>query len=263
MFSYTKYFILPLFFVAHLSQTAEQDGKQKEPASSTAESDIAVKEPLNRELMQAATCSNVEQVRSLIEQKANVDYIDRLFAQSCLLATASPKVAKALIDGKANVNLVINGESTLHIAVSCPAGGRPDIIKMLLENKANVEASDSDGMTAIHKVRHLDYLQLLLEHKANPIAQTPKGNTPIHTIALRAWSEAKDPEIIQRLIEAKVELNGKNSEGKTALHFAFERKNRGLANTLLQVNASMLIKDKEDISPLDIAFNNMQMTSKK
>ena len=64
-------------------------------------------------------------------------------------ANGRPRCVEALLRGNANVNLVTTGQhtSSLHVATR---NGHVEVVKMLLEAKAHVNAQDKLLKTAIH-----------------------------------------------------------------------------------------------------------------
>jgi len=66
------------------------------------------------------------------------------------------------------MNTCYNKGSTALISAS--TGGHLDVVKTLLENKANLEIKSIEGYTALiwaSRSGHLDIVKTLLEHKAN------------------------------------------------------------------------------------------------
>jgi hypothetical protein len=87
-------------------------------------------------------------------------------------------VAKLLLANKADVNAKAkNGSTPLHLAA---AKGNKDIVELLLANKADVNALDSEGWTPMHSATtwgHKDIADLLSQNGGNdPLA--PKTPTP-------------------------------------------------------------------------------------
>jgi ankyrin repeat protein len=87
-------------------------------------------------------------------------------------------VRRLLLEHKAAVNATDSeGNTPLHSAAfKCHA----DVVRLLLEHKADVKAADSDGDTPLHLAAscgRLDVVRLLLEHKANikAVARLPRS----------------------------------------------------------------------------------------
>jgi len=257
MLSFKKYLVIPLLFVSHLSKAADQAAPdQQESAPQAVEFSLSEQEKVNQELMKAVETDNMPEAKKLIESKADVNYID--WTYSCLLSATSKAMADLLIEHKANVNLAIGNESTLHRAVEKMDS---DLVEILLDNKADIDARNSDQNTPLHGACDEQTSQLLLDRKADPNAENKRKNTPMQVIANKGNGSIYGLEIIQQLIEAKAAVDHKNNKGKTALHIAFEKQNKDLARCLLTAQASMIIQDNVGVSPLDISFKNMRIAS--
>eukprot|EP00052_Salpingoeca_macrocollata_P019603 m.162916 g.162916 ORF g.162916 m.162916 type:complete len:108 (+) comp21019_c0_seq2:60-383(+) len=60
-------------------------------------------------------------------------------------------------------------------------GGHTNVVRYLLSNGAQIDATDADGQTALHYACACDrpeLVQLLLRHGANPCVQDSEGNAP-------------------------------------------------------------------------------------
>ena len=80
----------------------------------------------------------------------------------------SISVAKFLVENGANVNYIDKeGNTALHLAVQC---GCEPIVKMLVENGANTQIENREGKMPIHVAFRYGYFRLI------PILQTPEIN---------------------------------------------------------------------------------------
>ncbi|GFR20690.1 ANK_REP_REGION domain-containing protein [Trichonephila clavata] len=87
------------------------------------------------------------------------------------------QVVKVLLEGKANVNLKDRqGYTSLHIASQF---GRTQIVEDLLKDKINIDVQDKYGKTPLYyavKYEHIKIVKLLLEKGADPAyAHKPKA----------------------------------------------------------------------------------------
>ena len=95
-----------------------------------------------------------------------------------------------------------------------------DLAKLLLDNGAAVNATDSDHCTALHVAMKYerpqdDMVHLLLSARANPNAQNAKGSTPLHFAAAHGHTSH-----VKLLLGASANANAQNHKGQTALVFA-------------------------------------------
>jgi ankyrin repeat protein len=147
-----------------------------------------------------------------------------------LIANQDKKKITNLINNKikSNPKIDINmqdndGDSPLHIAIFL---ANYDIIKILLENNANVNLVDKWGQTPIHRLyfclNNIDLfkiLELLINHKCNFNKQDVNGNTILHlTLKQLIKLNIKTNNILKKFI-LKLKLlipnNIKNNENIT------------------------------------------------
>ena len=95
----------------------------------------------------------------------------------------------------------------------------PEVIKVLLQIKANSKAIDSIGCHAAYMAAYcgnLDALKILIEKDGDLIdLKGLKGETP-----LIAASILGNVDVVKYLVEEKANANLKDNEGKTALQHA-------------------------------------------
>jgi ankyrin repeat protein len=92
-------------------------------------------------------------------------------------------------------------------------------LRALLQQGADVNAPQGDGMTALHWAAELgdaDLAAALLKAGANPAAETRIGrHTPLHVAAKGGY-----PLVARALVEAKASVSATTSTGAAPLHFA-------------------------------------------
>lgn len=106
-------------------------------------------------------------------------------------------------------------ETALHLAC------RNDyfaMVKLLVESKATVDATNINDDTPLMLASHVDVMEYLLDRKANINKQNKEGWTALmHVVAERAPLDA-----VQLLLERKADLGLKNSRRETAFDLAIE-----------------------------------------
>lgn len=94
----------------------------------------------------------------------------------------------------------------------------PEIIQMLLDAGADIEARDSHGATALISAAfnsNPGVTTNLLAAGANIAAEDDNGATALHFAALN-----NGPPVLTQLMDAGADLYGEDSDGKTAFDYA-------------------------------------------
>ncbi|KAJ2968814.1 hypothetical protein NQ176_g8996 [Zarea fungicola] len=109
---------------------------------------------------------------------------------------------------------------------------------------------DDDGRYPIHwaaSSNTLDIVVLLANQSTfDPDVQDESGWTPL----MIAASVPEGQAVLNVLVKAGADVNGKNNSGQTALHFVASKKNLDTARLLLDNKASTRVKDKRGQYPL-------------
>lgn len=251
-------------------------------------------------LLFAAREGCVECVRVLAAARADLDLVDAESQSPIVLALINGHVdvAAALIAAGADVNVADRvGRTALYAAVdlhTVPASNRPapretddklsslDVIKMLLERRADVDAAlraalpyrtkldrGGDGVLGAGttpllraaKAGDIPVIKLLLEKGADAKAATRNGVNGVMMAAGVGTREedmtgrSKTPQdavdTIQLLAAAGTDVNGADSQGRTALHGAAMWGLTDVIRLLHQKGANINAMDKRGLTPLD------------
>ncbi len=169
-------------------------------------------------------------------------------------------------------------------------------IEMLIEAKADVNAKDKDGNTALHRAiyhRNSQSFYMLLDAGADMLVKNESGETPF-SMALRNHSgstllnrmiekgvlkeykaRAEDPDAMLDLLNRAVDgtsdshyiirhilaevdnINAQVDKGRSPLHSAASRNHEHLVATLLErPEANINLRDRRGRTPLYIALSN-------
>jgi ankyrin repeat protein len=148
-------------------------------------------------------------------------------------------------------NMLWNNGTALHSVVNY---GRFRAAQMLLDAGADVNmVTDNDMTPLISMIRIgrfglnevLPIAELLLDAGVDPDHQDTQGRTALHY--------AEDGELITLLIERGADVNVQDDEGQTALHRAVSRKNSDVVAVLLENGAEADLQDHQGRTPLDLA----------
>ena len=139
--------------------------------------------------------------------------------------------------------------------------GKVEVVNLLLEKGADVNARAKDGATPLHlavKRGHVLAAKLLFTKGANLTAKDAEGNTPVHLA-----SELYTTEMVKALISMGVMVNQKNESGWTPLHLAANKGKIEVVETLIAAGADINAVAGKGWTPLAVAVNcgHLQLTT--
>lgn len=150
----------------------------------------------------------------------------------------------------ANSRIRVNGGNKVLIPILITSNEK--IVKLLIENGADVNAQDHLGWTALHKSvvnNHEKIVMILLKNGANVNALLRITNeTPLHKAI--QWNCEK---IARILIENGADIDAQDSLGSTPLYLASMGKHPKIVALLLRRGANDQIKNKRGENPSDAA----------
>ncbi|CAD0009218.1 ankyrin repeat domain-containing protein [Flavobacterium chungangense] len=131
---------------------------------------------------------------------------------------------------KSNPDLInsLNENKTSPLILACYRGNI-EVAKFLIENVKNINYNSDMGtalMAATYK-NQPQLVKLLLEKKANPNATDANGIT-----ALSLAVQFKNTELVKLLLEHKADKTIKDNQGKTAFEYAVFSQNEPIINLL-------------------------------
>jgi uncharacterized protein len=158
-------------------------------------------EILHYQLMAAASNGDVGMLSNLVNQGIDVNRRfggDGETALHRASAYGRTNAAQFLLTHGADPN--INDATGLTPLLSASYHGYLDIVSMLIDRGANINAPEKDGMfTPLHEATmkgHTKIVEFLLAHGANPMAKTKDGRTAFD------WARAEGREDVLRAFEA-------------------------------------------------------------
>lgn len=174
-----------------------------------------------------------------------------------LLAIKSPivesriNIMKLLIDNKANINYTDeNGFNPLNIAIE---SGDMELTKFLITNGANVNGLMQDGVSLIGYAiaqNNMDLLQILIENGANVnyTGGDSWANTPLQTASRLGLDN-----VVRILLTRNADINAVDINGNTALHTAALNSQLSVVKLLLEKNPNLDIQNKVGNTALHLA----------
>ncbi|CAB3376638.1 Hypothetical predicted protein [Cloeon dipterum] len=204
-------------------------------------------------------------VQELLRRGANVNSKCQKGKTALHVAVSinNPEIVEILLDNGAAVNAQDNEKRTaLHClaAKSYPAAG---ILQKLLEHSADLHLKTLNGASALHLAamwnEKPDMVKILLEKGARVNAQDDAKRNALHYAA----RFNPDPEVVHQLLEKGVDINLKTSHGETALFLAVKYNPvRGIVLNLLDHGAKVnkIIRNDKECAA---AFHRMHINAFK
>jgi ankyrin repeat protein len=183
---------------------------------------------------------DMDLIETLLAKGANIDAVD---AQGqtplhCAIIDGQTEIIKLLLSRGANVNIkdFQYDHTPLHYAVTFRYGCKPEIINLLLEHGADIDAVDKKGLTPVCwacYANHKEAFNLLISKGANVNLQNAYGATLLHLAASRG-----DGDLVKILLSSRAKLDIKDNDGKTPLDLALQQKHTETAD-LIMVNGGI------------------------
>ena len=204
---------------------------------------------------------DLETVKSLVRHNPRLikatgkDEEGRIGSTALHIATAEARkeVVKLLVERGANVNAVDTFDHTpLHEAV---LKGNVTIIAALLAVKAvNVDAKCKHGMTPLllaARAGKAEIVKLLCDRGADLEAKDPRQMTAL------MWAAASGhTSVVETLVEQKADAHARDKPGFTALHFAAERGHADVVRVLADNGADVDTRSDDQLTALHSAAQN-------
>ncbi|KAI1425207.1 hypothetical protein F5Y12DRAFT_784860 [Xylaria sp. FL1777] len=156
----------------------------------------------------------IETLRLLHRYGADLEVRDHIGRTPLLWAATNSNIelARFLLENKANVGAANNrGRTALHLsAESNDEENRDEMVKLLLHYNADPEATSDGGWTPLHNAAQSGYLSvvaLLLGTKAKVNAELSNGMTPLH------WAAFNGFEDIVKLLLTRPDVNTAKKDG--------------------------------------------------
>jgi ankyrin repeat protein len=155
-------------------------------------------------------------VQILIDAKMDVNVQNNTGRTPLMYFVKNLEVSKLLIESGADLaKKDCIGNTASHLACK---KGEVDVVQLLIDAKADVNAQDNAGQTPLMWVKKGLVVKLMIESGADLQVKDDKGNTALHY----AWE--KEADVAQILVDAKADVNALNNMGRTPLINYLEKK---------------------------------------
>uniref|UniRef100_A0A667XE13 Ankyrin 1 n=1 Tax=Myripristis murdjan TaxID=586833 RepID=A0A667XE13_9TELE len=149
---------------------------------------------------------------------------------------------------------VQDDQTPLHCAARM---GHKELVKLLLEHKANPDSATTAGHTPLHiaaREGHVHTIRILLDGAAQQTKMTKKGFTPLHVA-----SKYGKVDVAELLLERGANPNAAGKNGLTPLHVAVHHNNLDVVKLLVSKGGSAHSTARNGYTPLHIAAKQNQM----
>lgn len=200
-------------------------------------------------LIKACTSGDVQTAKKLIEK---VDINNHYGNGNTLLTLASyhgnSDIIDLLIENGADLDAK-NKDGVTALMISSNEG-YVDIIKNLLKNSASINIQDNKGFTVIfHAEQQICVIDLLVKNGANLDIKDKHGNTALIFAARKGQKD-----IIELLIKYGANINIQNHVGDTALMKSSVRRDYDLVKIFIESGANISLVNVNNETALDSAI---------
>jgi len=218
-------------------------------------------------LMVGACKGDKAKAEEALRLGADVNYSEKQGDTVLMMASWFGKldIVKLLIERKANIHLKNDNEqNALHYA---SMRGHVKIVKLLLAKGAGLEDEDNKGYTPIVCVAqfgHTALLEFFKRRGANLFHRDSEEHTILHWTAYN-----KHPLATTWILNEGIDIHAKDSKGRTSVHWAAKQGNQGILELLVEFideegyTGLLHEGDAEGKTPLDLAmyYENTKATA--
>jgi len=209
-------------------------------------------------LLDASAAGDLRRAREILSRRANavdINGCDDLGDTPLILAARNGhfELVQLLLEKGADVEATNSSNDTALISAS----ERPDnaaVLNLLLDHGARINHKNELGRTALIEAASIGCLQncvLLVQQNADPNFITSEEESAL-TFAI----VYEHPEVVKVLLDAGADVNWKNTQGWTPLTYAVYSHNVEIVRLLLDAGADQNNVDASGESALDHANRN-------
>lgn len=199
-------------------------------------------EEANMRLISAAEQGDVEAVKELLDEGAGVDARDDN-ERTALVAAAYGNhldVAETLIKAGADVNAKDATEQSAYLISTAEVGDDPRLLRLTLENGADVESLDSYNGTGLIRAADRGYVEVvqeLLETDIDVDHVNNLGWTALLEAIILGGGDAEHAKVVRILVDAGAGVNIADRDGVTPLQHARRRGHDNMVTILEDAGA--------------------------
>ena len=184
----------------------------------------------------AAEAGQCDSIRSLLDSGMDIDLKDGFGRTPLHCATDMRHMLaiELLLGMGADPNVRSNlGTTMIHEAAR--EGDEPVMRRLLGDVRIDISVTAARGMAALHYATiesHVNIIRMLLDGGAGVDAKDDRGSTALH---IAAWNGRED--VVRLLVKAGANVNAKSDENITAWYFAAAARHEGIQELLLEHGA--------------------------
>eukprot|EP01156_Anaeramoeba_ignava_P002133 Anaeramoba_ignava/a217643_27.p1 GENE.a217643_27~~a217643_27.p1 ORF type:complete len:1308 (-),score=456.18 a217643_27:44-3631(-) len=204
----------------------------------------------------AAMKGSLEFLELVLKNGVNINTVDKRKCTALHLATRNGyfEAAKFLVENKADIHIKNeDGQTALHLATSY---GHIDLLKYIFDQGGNLHEKDSKGNTLLHlstATHNYSIFEYILSKSADLFAKNNKEQTIIHSAAKNGFTQLIE-NLLQQKSSKKLNINAKDSNGKTPLILAVKNQHTETVRKLLLLKANVNIADSSGLLPIMYAI---------
>lgn len=219
--------ILALLALAPLSCGPNTAGEQTTPATESSGSGETGK-GADMRLISAAEQGDAETVERLLDEGASVEARDETQRTALIAASYENhlEVARTLIAAGADVNAKDETEQSAYLISTAEVGDDPRLLRLTLENGADVRSLDSYNGTGLIRAADRGYVEVvkeLLKTETNIDHVNNLGWTALLEAIILGGGDAEHVKVVRILADAGADVNIADSDGVTPLEHARSR----------------------------------------
>ena len=171
-----------------------------------------------------------------------------------------PKIVQLLLAHGANAGVVDNqGRSSLHQMSPLFHYEKEDtqyalkVTQLLLEQGVDINALDENHEAPLHIASFLglfENVKVLLDHGAKADLENIHGQVPLHLVSQYQYVEGENSKVTGLLLQHGMDVNMRDKQQATPLHFASFRGHFGIALALLDHGADVNARNYDGQTPL-------------
>ena len=227
-------------------------------------------------LMYASKLHNIKVIELLIQKGADINAFNNYGNTALIYGVNNLETVKLLVENGADVNFYKGGSTALISACEYSHERNIDVIKYLVSKKANINAQDNKGDTALNKtldtsdegsidILDFEIVHFLIEQGADVNIKNKREYTPLIYLGMgegnfnnKSFQEYRI-KLAEVLLEKGADINAKDYNGYTSLMWACASSGSRFAEPyvkfLVEKGADINIEDNHGDTALDIAEN--------